>query len=120
MAYILVIDDEEPVRALLRSMLEWAGHEVTVAPNGRLGLVAYRAKPPDLVITDLYMPEMDGFDLILELTQAFLNAKVIAISGAPDRTRALDMAKLLGVRQTLQKPFSLETLVKTVNYALAH
>ncbi|HXV69181.1 MAG TPA: response regulator [Nitrospira sp.] len=120
MAHILVIDDEEPIRGLLRSILERAGHEVTDAPNGRQGLAAYRAKPADLVITDLCMPEMNGVDLILELTHAFLNVKVIAISGTPDREQTLDRAKLLGVRYTLQKPFSRETLLKAVDYELAH
>ena len=52
MATILVIDDEAPVRTLLRTVLEQAGHEVTEASNGRLGLAAYREKPTDLVITD--------------------------------------------------------------------
>ncbi|MEO6111274.1 MAG: response regulator, partial [Nitrospiraceae bacterium] len=53
MATILVIDDQEPVRRLLRTVLERAGHEVTEAPNGRLGLAAYRERPADLVITDI-------------------------------------------------------------------
>jgi Response regulator receiver domain len=81
MATILVIDDQEPIRKLLRTVLEGAGHEVTEARNGRLGLAAYRERPADLVITDIVMPEMNGLDMILELTRAFLNVKVIAISG---------------------------------------
>jgi two-component system, response regulator, stage 0 sporulation protein F len=120
MATILVIDDQDAVRTLLRTVLERAGHEVTEAPNGRLGLAAYRARPADLVITDILMPEMNGLDMILELTRAFLNAKVIAISGAPDTQNALDAAKLLGARHTLHKPFSLDALLKIVEYELAH
>ncbi len=120
MATILVIDDQEPVRRLLRTVLERAGHEVTEAPNGRLGLAAYRERPADLVITDILMPEMNGLDMILELTRAFLNVKVIAISGAPDTQNALDAAKLLGARHTLYKPFSLDALLKIVEYELAH
>ena len=120
MATILVIDHQEPVRALLRTVLEGAGHEVTEAPNGRLGLAAYRERPADLVITDLVMPEMNGLDMILELTRAFLNVKVIAISGAPDSDNAFDAAKLLGARHTLHKPFSLVALLKIVEYELAH
>ena len=54
------------------------------------------------------MPEMNGLDMILELTRAFLNVKVIAISGAPDTENALGAAKLLGVRHTLHKPFSMD------------
>ena len=121
MATILVIDDQAPVRALLRTVLEQAGHEVTEAPNGRLGLAAYRERPADLVITDILMPEMNGLDMILELTRAFLNnVKVIAISGAPDTDNAFDAAKLLGVRHTLHKPFSMDALLKIVQYELAH
>jgi DNA-binding NtrC family response regulator len=120
MATILVIDDQDAVRTLLRTVLERAGHEVTEAPNGRLGLAAYRERPADLVITDILMPEMNGLDMILELTRAFLNVKVIAISGAPDTENALHAAKLLGVRHTLHKPFSMDALLKTVQYELAH
>ena len=120
MATILVIDDQDSVRKLLRTVLERAGHEVTEASNGRLGLAAYRERPADLVITDILMPEMNGLDLILELTRAFLNVKVIAISGAPDTQNAFDAAKLLGVRHTLYKPFSIEALLKAVQYELAH
>ena len=120
MATILVIDDQESLRTLIRIELERAGHEVTEASNGRLGLAVYREKPADLVITDILMPEMNGLDLIIELTRAFLNVKVIAISGAADTENALDAAKLLGVRHTLHKPFSMDVLLKTVQYELAH
>ena len=115
MATILVIDDHEPIRRLLRAVLERAGHEVTGAPNGRLGLAVYRERPADVVITDLLMPEMNGLDLILELTRAFLDVKVIAMSGAPDREKTLDAAKLLGVQHTFHKPFSMDALVKTAH-----
>ena len=120
MATILIIDDEEPIRALLRTTLEAARYEVTEAANGRQGLELYRHRPTDLVITDIVMPELNGLDMILELTRAFLNVKVIAISGAPDTQNALDAAKLLGVRHTLHKPFSMDALLKTVQYELAH
>ena len=98
MATILVIDDQAPLRTLLRTVLERAGHEVTEAPNGRLGLAVYREKPHDLVITDILTAEMNGLDMILELTRAFLHVKVIAISGTPDTEKALAAAKLLGLR----------------------
>jgi two-component system response regulator (stage 0 sporulation protein F) len=120
MATILVIDDQDSFRKLLRTVLERAGHEVTEASNGRLGLAVYREKPADLVITDILMPEMNGLHMILELTRAFLNVKVIAISGAPDTEKTLDAAKLLGVRHTLYKPFSMDALLKIVQYELAH
>ena len=96
-ATILIIDDEEPIRALLRFALEAAGYEVTEAANGRQGL-----------------------DLLLELTREFLHAKVIAISGAGGEQNVLDVAKLLGARQTFEKPFSIPQLLDAVRYELKH
>jgi CheY-like chemotaxis protein len=118
MAKILVIDDQEPIRTLLRAMLEHIGHEVHEAPNGRDGLARYQEHPVDLVITDINMPEMNGLDLVLALTRGFLNVKVIAMSGEQGKGDSLRVAKLLGARQTLQKPFTMEQLVRTVGYEL--
>jgi DNA-binding response OmpR family regulator len=120
MATILIIDDEEGIRALLRTTLEAAGYEVREAGNGRVGLDLYRLKPTDLIITDIAMPELNGLDMILELTRQFLHAKVIAISGMDGEANVLDVAKLLGARRTLHKPFSMPTLLEAVRYELAH
>jgi len=120
MATILIIDDKEPIRALLRTTLEAAGYEVMEAANGREGLALYRHRPADLVITDILMPELNGLDMLLELTREFLHAKVIAISGAGGEQNVLDHAKLLGARQTFQKPFSMPRLLDAVRYELAH
>jgi len=120
MATILIIDDEEPIRALLRTTLEAAGHEVVEAANGRQGLELYRHRQTDLVITDIVMPELNGLDMLLELTREFLHAKVIAISGAGEEKNVLDVAKLLGARRTFQKPFSLPQLLDAVRYELEH
>ena len=106
MATILIIDDQESIRALLRTTLEGAGHEVTEAPNGRIGLELYRFRPTDLVITDILMPEMNGLDMLLELTREFLHAKVIAISGAGGEQNVLDVAKLLGARRPSRSPLA--------------
>jgi two-component system response regulator (stage 0 sporulation protein F) len=120
MATILIIDDEAPIRALPRTTLEAARHEVTEAANGRIGLELYRHRPTDLVITDILMPELNGLDMLLELTREFLHAKVIAISGAGGEQNVLDVAKLLGARSTLQKPFSMTRLLDAVRYELEH
>jgi two-component system response regulator (stage 0 sporulation protein F) len=119
-ATILIIDDEEPIRALLRFALEAAGYEVTEAANGRQGLDLYRQRPTDLIIADMLMPELNGLDLLLELTREFLHAKVIAISGAGGEQNVLDVAKLLGARQTFEKPFSIPQLLDAVRYELKH
>lgn len=120
MATILVIDDDDLIRVLLRSALEAAGYEVMEAANGRQGLELYRHRPTDLVITDIVMPELNGLDMLLDLTREFLQAKVITISGAGGDQNVLDAAKLLGARQTFQKPFSLPQLLDAVRYELEH
>jgi YesN/AraC family two-component response regulator len=120
MATILIIDDEEAIRALLRTTLEAAGHQVMEAANGRIGLDLYRQRPTDLVITDIAMPELNGLDMLLELTREFLHAKVIAISGVGGEENVLSAAKLLGVRRTFHKPFSMTKLLDAVRYELDH
>ena len=81
MARILVVDDDNAVRLLLRSMLERRGHSVVEAENGAEGLQYYRTAPADLVITDIQMPVMDGLQMIKALRDDFPTAKIIAISG---------------------------------------
>jgi len=117
---ILIIDDEEIVRVLLRSVLKAVGYEVVVAANGRQGLELYRHRPMDLIITDIAMPELNGLDMILELTRQFLRAKVIAISGVEEEENVFDVAKLLGARRTIQKPFNMPQLLGAVRYELEH
>lgn len=120
MARILIIDDEPPIRTLLRCALESAGHEVMEAQDGRIGLDLYRRNPTDLIITDILLPELNGLDVILDLVHEFLDVKVIAMSGCAEKGHFLNTAKLLGARQTLQKPFTIEKLLSVVRYELAH
>ncbi len=120
MARILVIDDDELIRSLLRMALEGAGHKVLEASNGRLGLDLYREKSADLIITDIAMPEMNGLELMLDLTKNCLDAKVIAISGVLESEGQLTVARLLGARQTFQKPFDMNKLLGAIRYELAH
>lgn len=120
MATILVIDDQEPIRALLRAALGGDGHEVLEASNGLLGLERYRDRAADLIITDMAMPEMNGLEMMLELNRCFPKVKIIAMSGGPEREGGLQAAKLLGARQTFQKPFDMRALLDAVRYELAH
>jgi two-component system response regulator (stage 0 sporulation protein F) len=115
---ILVIDDQECVRMLLKLVLEGAGFQVSEATNGRQGLELFRERPSELVITDIAMPEMDGLDFILELTKAFLDIKVIALTGFSSEES--QKAKLLGARQIIQKPFDTQALLRAVQYELRH
>ncbi|MDR4469977.1 MAG: response regulator [Nitrospira sp.] len=120
MATILVMDDEASIRLLLSTALQSAGHAVVEASNGREGLRVYRQTPADLVIVDLVMPELNGFDTIMELTREFLDIKVIAMSGVFGDEFMKKTARLLGVRQTVRKPFGIEDILKAVRYELMH
>jgi CheY-like chemotaxis protein len=80
-AKILVIDDEEPVRAYLRMILEREGYTVLDAEDGDAGLERCRAETPRLVITDLVMPRKGGLQTIKELRRDFPEVRIIAISG---------------------------------------
>jgi len=120
MASILIVDDEESIRQLLCSILEGDGHQVLEASDGRQGLLLYRQAPTDLVITHILMPERDGMEVTLELTREFLDAKVIAMTGATGNENFLNVAKLFGARQLLQKPFGVQEVRSAVRYTLIH
>ena len=120
MATILIIDDEESVRALLRFALESAGYGVTEAANGHHGLELYRHRSTDLIITDIAMPELNGLSMILDLTRQFLRAKVIALSGVGGEKNVWDVAKLFGARLTIHKPFNMPQVLGAVRYELEH
>lgn len=109
---VLLLEDDEIMRPMLTQMIQRLGHEVVAAPNGRIGLDLIRQAPPDLVITDLLMPEMDGIETILKLRQLAPALRVIAISGGGRLSSAdyLHMAKRLGAVATLEKPFEREEL----------
>ena len=120
MATILVIDDQKLIRSLLRAVLEEDGHEVLEASNGHLGLELYRERPADLIITDILMPVMNGFELIWELTKNFPRVKIIAMSGEIGMMDEEHAAKLVGVRQMFQKPLDIRELLTAVRHHLAH
>jgi len=118
---ILVIDDEESVRFVVKEMLEFEGYEVTTAPNGKVGLQLFRKQPTDLIITDIFMPEMEGLETIRELHRDFPQLKIIAMSGGGESGMLsfLSFAKRFGALRTLRKPFSREELLETVQGLLA-
>jgi two-component system, chemotaxis family, chemotaxis protein CheY len=121
MQRILVIDDEEAIRELLRVILEKAGYSVLEAPNGLVGLQIYRAHPVDLVITDMRMPEKGGLETIQELRHDFPEARIIAISGQGDRQSQLfGCAQRLGALHAVPKPFDMAQILTVVQDALQH
>ena len=116
MERILIIDDEQQIRSMLRLMLEREGYEVVEAPDGIEGIRVYRRKPADLIITDLIMPNKDGIGMIIELRKEFPDVKIIAMSGGglnkPEGY--LKGAKKLGATCTLTKPIDREKMLRAV------
>src|SRR6195256_2756214 len=108
MPRILIIDDEPLVRAVLRSILERQGHAVREAREGGAGLALWRHTPSDLVLTDMFMPECDGIEVIRQLTRLWPQAKIIAMTGGAkngDFTSSVAPAALrLGAQHMLLKP----------------
>jgi two-component system, response regulator, stage 0 sporulation protein F len=119
MATILVIDDEESIRKLLTEVLERAHHHVLVAQDGQEGLTLYKQNKVDLVLMDILMPGTDGLEATLELTREYVDAKVIAMTGAQGDKNFLDVAKLFGARRVFEKPFDLDKFVQAINEELA-
>lgn len=117
MPSVLVVDDQDQVRQLIRETLEQAGYEVEEARDGKEGLERYRARSADLVIMDILMPDQDGLEGIMTLRLEFPDSRVIAMTGGSEAIgvgNVVDIAKMLGVRRTLQKPFDLKVLLDTV------
>jgi CheY-like chemotaxis protein len=120
MARILVVDDDELLRNVLVQSLQRAGHAVTSAGDGLEGFRSFRAEPPDLVITDIVMPQEDGVGLMMALRQEAPEVPVIAISGgAFNSSFYLNIVEKLGARYTLKKPFTPAVLLQAVDDVLA-
>jgi len=104
---ILIIDDSSAITERLQLCLQQEGYDVSTAENGYRGLELIRESPPDLVITDIMMPVMDGIEVVLYLKKNFPKVKVIAMTsgGFFKATEYLNVIKQFGVDYTLVKPF---------------
>lgn len=111
---ILVIEDIDAVRTLLRLALEEAGYDVQEAANGAEGIRAFRKAPADLVITDIFMPGCDGLEVIQTLRRVDPLVKILAVTGRSDTSDFLKVARMLGAKSVLHKPFEREVLLQTV------
>ncbi|RAI45470.1 response regulator [Rhodoplanes roseus] len=111
MARILIIDDDELIRVSLGLLLESAGHTIVTAATGRAALASLAATEVDLVVCDVFMPDMDGFETLRALKQRAPALPVVVISGdrapRPDQPSPdfLKMAVDLGATAGLRKPF---------------
>ena len=120
MPRIVIIDDEEAIRRLLRIALERAGYEVETASEGNAGLRSCRESKTDLVITDLVMPEKEGIETIQELRRVYPDIKIIAISGGGQISPVsyLSIAERIGANRTFEKPIDTKALVAAVGELL--
>jgi two-component system response regulator (stage 0 sporulation protein F) len=120
MSRILIIDDELPIRRLLRTILEGAGHTVLDAPDGREGMALWHREPIDVVVTDIFMPESDGLQVLIEMKKVATKPKIIAMSGGGQKGlldwRASALA--LGADRVLVKPFDQRTFLLTIQEML--
>lgn len=121
MATILIIEDDAAFREILEAILVHEQHRVFAAADGNQGLALARQHRPDLVITDLLMPEKEGLETIRELRTFKPAPKIIAMSGG-GRVNAhdfLSIAVKFGAAQSLEKPFDREQLLRAITVALA-
>jgi CheY-like chemotaxis protein len=121
MAVILIVDDNADSRWVLAHVIGRERHDVLEARDGREAVDVFRARRPDLVLLDLYMPEQDGFETLRILRSEFPKSRIIAVSagwtvGAKDGLR---MARELGADLTIRKPIDIDTVRSAVSALLA-
>ena len=123
---ILLVEDDDGLRNELRLLLAEEGYEVFDSSDGETALKVLQGNPIDLMITDILMPNVDGIELLMEVSHSHPDLLVIAISGGGRTTMRtgqldyLDMARRLGpVKAILPKPFSSEALIETIEKILA-
>lgn len=114
---ILIVDDDRCTRAVINATLAKLGYQTRTADDGRAALALHDAHPADLVITDIFMPEMDGIELIMALRRQRDAPKIVAVSGGGVLCGGdvLEMATMLGADAAVEKPLRLLGLVRTVN-----
>lgn len=117
-AYILVVDDEPDIRELVRDILEDEGYEVAVAENGQSARMSFAQRTPDLVLLDIWMPDVDGITLLKEWSSGNgLDCPVVVMSGHGSVDTAIEATRL-GAHDFVQKPISLAKLLSIVSLAL--
>jgi CheY-like chemotaxis protein len=120
-ASILLVDDNEDARVTVARILDMAGYRVTQAPNAKVGTAMLKEHRPDLVITDIFMPEGDGFEMLNLLRGQLPAIPVIAISGGGVQhgLDVLAIAARLGAKKVLYKPFARRQLLDAIAEALS-
>jgi len=117
MAKVLIVDDDSNMLTMLETALRAAGHSVESAREGNEAIQRHQASPAELIITDIFMPGMEGLDTIRTLRKKDKLVKILAISGV-NMGNPLGMAVCLGANRSLEKPFHASELLATVNEVL--
>jgi DNA-binding response OmpR family regulator len=118
---ILVVDDNADLRSTIKALLQADGFDVAVAGDGRAALELHQSRPADVVITDLFMPDKDGIETIVELRKLSPQLKIVAMSGwtSTQGSDYLQVAREIGATVTLQKPFDPQELSRVVRQLAA-
>jgi DNA-binding response OmpR family regulator len=113
---ILVVDDNADLRTTIQALLQADGFDVAVAGNGQAAIALHQSRPADVVITDLFMPDKDGIETIVELRKLSPQVKIVAMSGwtSTQGSDYLQVAREIGASVTLQKPFDPQELSRVV------
>ena len=121
MAKILVMDDEKIIRIIIQRFLEKAGHEVTLAEDGKIGMDYLCSNYYDLVITDIIMPNQEGLETIRQLRKDFPDLKIIAMSGGGKvgPIDYLSLAERFGAHATYLKSSDWDSLVELTEKILS-
>ena len=120
---VLIVDDDAGLRETLRRMIDSVGYEVACVEDAKAAISTIAAKTPDIIITDIYMPAGDGFELLNWLRNNGVSIPVIAMSGSSSGVGDYDqlaMAERLGAAAVLDKPFRQSKLVETIDRVLAN
>ncbi len=116
---ILVVDDEEAIREVITTLLETQGYRCTVVSNGRLALDEFTASPPDLVLSDIVMPQMDGMELLSHVRARDPDVPVIMVTATHDLSIAIQAIRS-GAYDYILKPFEKDQLYLSVRRGLEH
>lgn len=121
MAKILIIDDDVTLQKLFLQLLTDQGHEILLAENGIVGMQHVGDWGPDLIITDILMPEMDGLEILLAIRKTNKEIPIIAISGGTRNMNIdfLQQANVFGANFVFRKPISLPTLSEAIETCLS-
>ena len=117
---ILIVEDNEQLRSMLRLVLEDADYVVREAGNGREALKSYAETPADLILTDIVMPDSEGIEMIMKFKRAYPAVKIVAMSGGGQQScdDYLDLASKLGANRTIAKPFSNSDILNLIREML--